>query len=76
MNHDCKAPACATCLKYDYPLYEEVVFDTHQTLDADNRDGFNGLFTLEQVVTAAFQIGDLSLSEYQNNRIALEKLAF
>lgn len=75
-NHDCKAPACATCFKYDFPSYEEVMFDTIQTVDADNRDEFNGWFSLEQIVTAAFQLGEITLSQYQNNRIALEKLVF
>lgn len=74
--HDCKAPECATCHRYESPIYEDVMRDTLETIDADHRDEWNGQYTLEQINIALYQLGELPLSDYQRNRIALEKLVF
>jgi len=77
IDHDCKAPSCATCFKFQIAKDEDVMLDAHDTFDADNRDHWSGaVHTVEQVNRASYVLGEQSLVDYERNRIALDKLAF
>ena len=55
---------------------EMIMLDAHETFDADNRDGNNGTISVESVNEAAFAVGEITMPEYQRNRVALEKMIF
>lgn len=55
---------------------EMIMLDAHETFDADNRDGNNGTISVENVNEAAFAVGEITIAEYQRNRVALEKMIF
>lgn len=54
----------------------DIIQDTHQAVDADKRDGWDGLNTVEEINEAAHFLGEITESEYQRNKVALNKLVF
>lgn len=51
-EHDCKAPACETCLEYQTKQAEDIMLDAEETFNADKRDQFNGWYSVEDVEKA------------------------
>lgn len=56
-------------------LAEDIMRDTLEAVDADNRIP-TGQYTLEEINEAAHFLGEIPEPAYQRNKVALNKLAF